>query len=205
MFLKPKILSIKVIDSILKLRRIYKQLIVVGYDVLSLILSFIISYLIINNFEITGFFQFNSFYSLSVLTFLIIFYIMNFYSSIFRFIDFNSLVKLIATFILYFIIIQILKILINLNINGELVYLHVFILFIFITLSRFGIVEIYRNFNSEKLVDNILIYGAGEAGFKISNIITDSKIIGFIDDNESLHGKVINQYKIFNPKELKKL
>ena len=90
MFLKPKILSIKVIDSILKLRRIYKQLIVVGYDVLSLILSFIISYLIINNFEITGFFQFNSFYSLSVLTFLIIFYIMNFYSSIFRFIDFNS-------------------------------------------------------------------------------------------------------------------
>lgn len=205
MFLKPKILSIKVIDSILKLRRIYKQLIVVGYDVLSLILSFIISYLIINNFEITGFFQFNSFYSLSVLTFLIIFYIMNFYSSIFRFIDFNSLVKLIATFILYFIIIQILKILINLNINGELVYLHVFILFIFITLSRFGIVEIYRNFNSEKLVDNILIYGAGEAGFKISNIITDSKIIGFIDDNESLHGKVINQYKIFNPKELKKI
>ena len=205
MFLKPKILSIKVIDSILKLRRIYKQLIVVGYDVLSLILSFIISYLIINNFEITGFFQFNSFYSLSVLTFLIIFYIMNFYSSIFRFIDFNSLVKLIATFILYFIIIQILKILINLNINGELVYLHVFILFIFITLSRFGIVEIYRNFNSEKLVDNISIYGAGEAGFKISNIITDSKIIGFIDDNESLHGKVINQYKIFNPKELKKI
>ena len=205
MFLKPKILSIKVIDSILKLRRIYKQIIVVGYDILSLILSFIISYLIINNFEITGFFQFNSFYSLSVLTFLIIFYIMNFYSSIFRFIDFNSLVKLIATFILYFIIIQFLKILINLNINGELVYLHVFILFIFITLSRFGIVEIYRNFNSEKLVDNILIYGAGEAGFKISNIITDSKIIGFIDDNESLHGKVINQYKIFNPKELKKI
>lgn len=205
MFLKPKILSIKVIDSILKLRRIYKQLIVVGYDILSLILSFIISYLIINNFEITGFFQFNSFYSLSVFTFLIIFYFMNFYSSIFRFIDFNSLVKLIATFILYFIIIQILKILINLNINGELVYLHVFILFIFITLSRFGIVEIYRNFNSEKLVDNILIYGAGEAGFKISNIITDSKIIGFIDDNESLHGKVINQYKIFNPKELKKI
>ena len=29
--------------------------------------------------------------------------------------------------------------------------------------------------------------------------------IGFIDDNDSLHGKVINQYKIFDPKKLKQI
>ena len=193
------------IGRILKLKRIYKQLIVIGYDIFSLLLSLIISYLIVNDFNLLNFHHFTSFYITSLITFLIIFYFMNFYSSIFRFIDLNSLIKIIITFIIYFIIIEILNFFLNININSELIYLHVFILFIFITLSRFGIVEIYKKSNNENLIDNVLIYGAGEAGFKISNIISNSKIIGFIDDNISLHGKVINQYRIFDPNDLKKI
>lgn len=193
------------INRILKLNRRFKQLIVIGYDIFSLLISLIFSFLIVNNFNIFDLYQFTSFYFMSVITFLIIFYFMNFYSSIFRFIDLNSLLKIIITFIIYLLILQLLKSFLNLKISSELIYLHVFILFIFITLSRFGIVEIYKKSTNENFIDNILIYGAGEAGFKISNIITNSRIMGFVDDNPSLHGKVINQYKIFSSKDIRKI
>ena len=180
-------------------------MIVIGYDIFSLLISLIFSFLIVNNFKIFDLYQFTSFYFISVITFLIIFFFMNFYSSIFRFIDLNSLLKIIITFIIYLFILQLLKSFLNFKISSELIYLHVFILFIFVTLSRFGIVEIYKKSTNENFIDNILIYGAGEAGFKISNIITNSRIMGFVDDNPSLHGKVINQYKIFSSQDIKKI
>ncbi len=193
------------INRILKLNRTYKQLIVIGYDIISSLISLIFSFLIVNNFKIFDLYQFTSFYFVSIITFLIIFYFMNFYSSIFRFIDLNSLLKIIVTFIIYLFILQLLRSFLNFKISSELIYLHVFILFIFVTLSRFGIVEIYKKSTNENFIDNILIYGAGEAGFKISNIITNSRIMGFVDDNPSLHGKVINQYKIYNSQDIKKI
>ena len=91
------------------------------------------------------------------------------------------------------------------EINPEIIYIYIFIFFILITLSRFGIVEIYKQTNHENTVDKILIYGAGEAGFKVTQFITNAKILGFIDDNLSLIGKVIGQYRIYSPKNLEKI
>ena len=91
------------------------------------------------------------------------------------------------------------------EINPEIIYIYIFIFFILITLGRFGIVEVYKKTNHENTVDNILIYGAGEAGFKVTQFIANSKIIGFIDDNDSLIGKVIGQYRIYSPENLEKI
>lgn len=50
-----------------------------------------------------------------------------------------------------------------------------------------------------------LIYGAGSAGYQISNAAKasdDFEIVGFLDDNSELHGHLLNGLKIYNPKDL---
>lgn len=52
---------------------------------------------------------------------------------------------------------------------------------------------------------NVLIYGAGAAGRQLALGLTHSQdvvVVGFIDDDEKLQGKVLNGLKIYGPHEL---
>lgn len=54
----------------------------------------------------------------------------------------------------------------------------------------------------------VLIYGAGSAGRQLASGISSSYemiVLGFLDDNEQLHGQVLNGLNIYNPKDLEKI
>jgi len=55
---------------------------------------------------------------------------------------------------------------------------------------------------------NILIYGAGDAGRQLVNALENShefKVLGFLDDNYQLHGKLLLNLTIYNPIDLEKI
>ena len=54
----------------------------------------------------------------------------------------------------------------------------------------------------------VLIYGAGSAGRQLANAMTsshDMRVVGFLDDDDRLHGHVLNGLPIFNPSDLPEL
>jgi len=54
----------------------------------------------------------------------------------------------------------------------------------------------------------MLIYGAGSAGRQLANAMTsstDTRVVGFLDDDDRLHGHVLNGLPIFNPSDLPEL
>ena len=53
-----------------------------------------------------------------------------------------------------------------------------------------------------------MIYGVGAAGRQLANAVENSiemRIVGFLDDDEHLHGKSLNGLPIYNPRQLKNL
>jgi len=56
--------------------------------------------------------------------------------------------------------------------------------------------------------ENLLIYGAGAAGIQIAHALAYAKryrVVGFIDDDPSLQGKTINDWRVYRPQELEAL
>lgn len=83
------------------------------------------------------------------------------------------------------------------------------ILFIFIGASRAGayfwLGGEYKRRTGETARERSLIYGAGAAGRQIATALThnkDIKIVGFLDDNETLNGQVLNGLTIYSAKNL---
>ena len=53
-----------------------------------------------------------------------------------------------------------------------------------------------------------LIYGAGESGRQLARAMSgnqEMQVVGFLDDDNSLHGHVLNGQTIYNPADLSKL
>jgi FlaA1/EpsC-like NDP-sugar epimerase len=62
----------------------------------------------------------------------------------------------------------------------------------------------YTN-NKIKYLPKALVYGAGSAGRQLVSALKNSfelKIVGFLDDDNSLHGQILQGHKIFSPKDL---
>lgn len=54
----------------------------------------------------------------------------------------------------------------------------------------------------------VLIYGAGEAGRQLATGLSNtagSRVVGFLDDDIHLHGRIINGVRVYNPDQLKGL
>ena len=54
-------------------------------------------------------------------------------------------------------------------------------------------------------VARVAIYGAGDAGARLSTVLSTTRAFDpliFIDDNKSLHGRMVNGIKVFPPEEL---
>ncbi len=63
--------------------------------------------------------------------------------------------------------------------------------------------EIQRN-----SLGKVLIYGAGSAGHQLAGALVhnaEMRAVGFLDDDERLHGHVMNGLRIYNPDHLKEL
>jgi FlaA1/EpsC-like NDP-sugar epimerase len=68
--------------------------------------------------------------------------------------------------------------------------------------------NIYRGEIKPGLTDKALIYGAGSAGKQLANALRHSatfEVIGFLDDQEQLHGRTLGDKPIFSPTEISNL
>ena len=62
--------------------------------------------------------------------------------------------------------------------------------------------------SAKQTKQNMLIYGAGSAGRQLGEIINNNPnmtLLGFLDDNKNLHGKFINNKKIYKQEDLSRL
>ncbi|WEK44380.1 MAG: nucleoside-diphosphate sugar epimerase/dehydratase [Candidatus Sphingomonas colombiensis] len=60
----------------------------------------------------------------------------------------------------------------------------------------------YRRISSAEPRKRALIYGAGSAGRQLANVMANSRemeIVGFLDDDRSLHGSRISRLRIYDP------
>ena len=86
------------------------------------------------------------------------------------------------------------------------------ILYLFVSFSRLGIRFLYKKTQLIKyknfILPNALIYGAGSAGRQLFYALDQSlnmSVVGFVDDNKELHGRLLYGKYIFPPSNLRNL
>ena len=75
-------------------------------------------------------------------------------------------------------------------------------------LARLWLSDQYQTLLKKAKQPKFLIYGAGETGRQLARAMSGSQemqVVGFLDDNNSLHGHVLNGQPIYNPADLSKL
>jgi FlaA1/EpsC-like NDP-sugar epimerase len=72
-------------------------------------------------------------------------------------------------------------------------------------LGRLWLGGFYRGRLARQLLPRVLIYGAGSAGRQLAAALKTSPevvLVGYVDDDDRLHGQVLNGLKIYNPENL---
>lgn len=75
-------------------------------------------------------------------------------------------------------------------------------------LARFWLGGLYRNQLKLVALPRVLIYGAGSAGRQLAAAMANShemRVVGFMDDDDRLHGHVLNGLSIYSPADLQSL
>jgi len=131
------------------------------------------------------------------------------YKSINRFSGWNSFINLGKALIVYNSIFFMFFTIISFSdIPRSMGVLHPIIITLVILSSRASIrILLSHNFNNH-YSENVLIYGAGEAGRQLASIINYSKkinLLGFLEDNNEFIGNKINNILVYNSKELSEL
>jgi len=92
----------------------------------------------------------------------------------------------------------------DLNIPLSIILIHYVTLTVFLFFIRIFIKVAFRfATSSAHETRRLLIYGAGEMGFAVKRVLTSDRkkgcnVIGFIDDDRSLQGKMINGIPVYN-------
>lgn len=75
-------------------------------------------------------------------------------------------------------------------------------------LARIWLGDQYQSILRHASRPKVLIYGAGRAGRQLAAAMTNSlemQVVGFLDDDDRLHGHVLNGLPIYNPEDLPNL
>ena len=75
-------------------------------------------------------------------------------------------------------------------------------------LARLWLGEHYHVILKQTFRPKVLIYGAGKAGRQLAAAMTNSyemNVVGFLDDDDRLHGNLLNGLPIYNPQDLESL
>ena len=74
--------------------------------------------------------------------------------------------------------------------------------------ARVWLGGLYQNRIKQSALPQVLIYGAGSAGRQLASAMANSfemRVVGFLDDDDRLHGHVLNGLPIHNPEDLAEL
>jgi len=72
-------------------------------------------------------------------------------------------------------------------------------------LARYWLGGLYQSQLMEETLPKVLIYGAGSAGRQLAAAMVNNqemRVVGFLDDDDRLHGQILNGQPIYNPDEL---
>lgn len=75
-------------------------------------------------------------------------------------------------------------------------------------LATYWLGGMYRSYLRRSLLPQVLIYGAGSAGRELAAAMANSnemRAVGFIDDDDRLHGNVLHGLRIYAPEDLQEL
>lgn len=146
----------------------------------------------------------------SVLIAIPIFIRFGLYRAVFRFIGssaFWAIVKAVSLYgLLYFTLFTTISVP---GIPRTVGILQPLLLLVAIGLSRlvvrYFLTETYRRMVNGAGRPNVLIYGGGSVGRQLASALENSgeqKVVGFMDDDASLHGSLINGVRVYSPNEL---
>ena len=149
---------------------------------------------------------------ISIIIAIPIFWLFGLYRTIFRFTGLSIIFTILASSFIYalmfFLIIGVYGIQ---GVPRSIGILQPMLLFFAIISSRL-IVKFLLSFDyNQNKIDNkknVLVYGAGDAGRQLVIALDNSpefKVIGFLDDNEQLHKRVLLGQNIYSPSVLKEL
>jgi FlaA1/EpsC-like NDP-sugar epimerase len=199
-------------DSILSPNRYLKQTIAVLCDLVLCVLSTWLAFFLRLE-ELIFLKNFNLYPALiSVIIALPIFWLFGLYRTIFSYRNFSIIFTISKSLfvygILFFLVIGIYGIS---GVPRSIGVLQPIVLFFAIISSRLAIKFILiNNFIFKKSIKkkNVLVYGAGEAGTQLVVALENSpefKVVGFLDDNDQLNGKVLVNKKIYSLLKLEQL
>ena len=142
----------------------------------------------------------------STLLLVFTFLLFGIYKTINRFSGWDTFVQLGKSLLIYNFIFFVLFTIISIeNVPRSIGILHPMILSLMILCSR-ALIRILLNKKVKgNNLENVLIYGAGEAGRQLAATITFSKkmkLLGFLEDKKDFIGNKINNKLIYNSKEL---
>ncbi|SDH57505.1 polysaccharide biosynthesis protein [Winogradskyella thalassocola] len=183
------------------------------FDVIIVVASFFLAYLIRYNFQID--FDFiNLLNQVPYVTVLaaISFIAVGSYKGVVRFTGFKDIINIIiganilATILIFctFLSRKALGDDSIFNISGSIIYIHLLLNILFLIGSKLFIKSIYNHITQDfQSISKVLIFGAGNSGMLTYDAIqNDTKsgfeVVGFIDDDERKIGKKINLLKVYN-------
>jgi len=198
--------------SLLSLPRNSKQAIAVISDsVLCAICTWLA--FVIRLEEVILFRDFNYFSVLiSIIVALPIFWLFGLYRTIFRFAGLSMVFTVFSSILLYgFIYFLIIGVYGIKGVPRSIGILQPMLLFFSIMSLRLAVKYLLNDNLRLKMTENkknIIIYGAGVAGRQLANALENNhefKVLGFLDDNYQLHGKLLMNLTIYNTFDLEKI
>ena len=135
------------------------------------------------------------------------------YRSVFRHSGFSSFITLVKAVAIYSVLFLFAVTLFNFNeVPHSIGILQPMMLLLMVGGSRGLVRYLYIITDTTKqtksIQDKLIIYGAGSAGVQIMHSLNQSAkfdLIGFIDDNPDLHGRTINDLKVYSCSQAEEL
>ena len=198
-----------IVKIILSSKTIYRKTLLLIIDLILIFLSYFIFFNLYRS-NLSGL-KINDYYVLILITLIVAIplYIFNGqYKSLTRYITSFSLYRMAFRNILLFVISALLTYLLSFKILSIKAFSLIWLVnnvssgFIKIMLSDI-LSQISKK--KEKQLKRVAIYGAGESGAELAKTINRSKsqvLKFFVDDNQSLHGRFINQYPIYSSNDI---
>ena len=192
------------IENVIATNRSIKILIVIIVDIVLSAFATLFSFIIRLDLETVLIFSINQIYPfiVSILLFVPIFYYLKIYDSIFRYFNVASLKSLSLATLIYGIIFF-LVIYFN-SIQGvprSIAIIQPIFFLLFLLMCRILFITLYGYVNTSNKSKNIFIYGAGNAGAQLINLLGDDgeyNLVGLIDDDVTKIGKLIYGIKIYS-------
>lgn len=200
----------RISGQILALPRSVKRIVVLIVDTCLCVLTvWLAYYLRIGEFiNLTGNALIAS--GVSVAIALPVFVVTGLYRAIFRYSGWPALLAVTRAIIIYGVIYSTIFTVVGFpDVPRTLGIIQPILLLLFVgasrALARFWLGDQYQNILNRAMRPKAMIYGAGKAGRQLASAMTNShemQIVGFLDDDDRLHGHVLNGLPIYDPLDL---